>query len=136
MLDEWPLTCAACMLPVPLQRLDGEVGQGGLVVAVPPGALLGRLVHDRLFSEELNGQAIKTVRCRTEPANNEKGESGYPVREPVLEGVKINGRWVVIYSKYDIGCALENHKSSECLGHDHESALRLGSAVVMYALIH
>jgi hypothetical protein len=91
-------------------------------------------LSDDLFSEELNGEAIKRVRCRTETASGQKGESGYPSREPMLEGIKISGRWVVIYSKYDIGCALENHKSSECLGHDHESALKLGSAVVLYAL--
>ncbi|HEY1861486.1 MAG TPA: DUF4159 domain-containing protein, partial [Gemmataceae bacterium] len=35
-------------------------------------------LSDYLFSEELNGEAIKSVRCRTEPANNEKGEIGYP----------------------------------------------------------
>jgi hypothetical protein len=59
---------------------------------------------------------------------------GYPIVEPALEGIKVDGRWVVIYSKYDIGCALEKHASTECLGHDHESAVKLASAIVMYAL--
>ena len=54
--------------------------------------------------------------------------------DPHLEGIKINGRWAVIYSKYDIGCALEKHKSTDCLGHDPDSALRLGTAAVLYAL--
>ena len=60
---------------------------------------------------------------------------------PALEGIRVwldekhkDYRWVVIYSRYDIGCALEKHQSSDCLGHDYESALRLGSAVVLYAL--
>ncbi|HTU91400.1 MAG TPA: DUF4159 domain-containing protein, partial [Gemmataceae bacterium] len=53
---------------------------------------------------------------------------------PALEGIKYNGRWVVIYSKYDLGCALERHKSSDCLGHDYDSAVRLGRAAVLYAL--
>jgi hypothetical protein len=93
-------------------------------------------IGDELFSEELNGpkNAIATVRCRREPASDQRGDGGYKNVEPMLEGVKIGGRWVVIYSKYDIGCALEKIQSSECLGHDHESALRLGSAVVLYAL--
>jgi len=55
---------------------------------------------------------------------------------PYLEGIKIDGRWAVIYSKYDIGCALEKHQSSDCLGHDHASALRLASAAVLYAMQH
>jgi hypothetical protein len=93
-------------------------------------------ISDELFSEELNGpkNAITTVRCRREPANDQRGDGGYKNVEPMLEGVKIGGRWVVIYSKYDIGCALEKHQSSECLGHDHDSALKLGSAAVLYAL--
>ena len=53
---------------------------------------------------------------------------------PLLEGIKIDGRWVVVYSRYDVGCALEGHKSSDCLGHDKESALKIGAAVVLYAL--
>jgi hypothetical protein len=52
----------------------------------------------------------------------------------LLEGIKIDGRWVVVYSKYDLGCAIEGHKSADCLGYDKESALRIASAVVLYAL--
>jgi hypothetical protein len=90
-------------------------------------------LDDVLFSQELNGQAINTVRCRREKAD---GSPEAQMREvpPLLEGIKINNRWVVIYSKYDLGCALEKHKSSDCLGHDFDSAVRLGSAVVLYAL--
>jgi hypothetical protein len=53
---------------------------------------------------------------------------------PQLEGIKIGNRWAVIYSKYDIGCALEKHQSSDCLGHDYESAVKLAGAAVLYAL--
>jgi hypothetical protein len=48
--------------------------------------------------------------------------------------VKINGRWAIIYSKYDLGCALERTKSSDCLGHDFDSAALLGKAALLYAL--
>jgi len=84
---------------------------------------------DELFGANLNGSAITTVRCR-----RERGEAGYKDTAPALEGIKIDGRWVVIYSQYDIGCALEKHQSSDCLGYDHTSALRLASAAVLYAL--
>ena len=63
---------------------------------------------------------------------------GIPLRAasgpPQLEGIKIGGRWAVIYSKYDIGCALERHQSPDCLGHDYESAKTLARAVVLYAM--
>jgi hypothetical protein len=87
---------------------------------------------DDLFSQELNGAAITRVRCRHN--ENGKRDREYQEYEPFLEGVKINGRWAVIYSKYDIGCALEKTKSPDCLGHDYDSAVRLGTAVVLYAL--
>jgi hypothetical protein len=87
-------------------------------------------VTDELFSKELNGDALTdhNIRCRRER------NGPYRHMAPALEGVKVNGRWVVIYSRYDIGCALERHQSSDCLGYDPESALRLAGAAVLYTL--
>jgi uncharacterized protein DUF4159 len=56
-----------------------------------------------------------------------------PIR-PALEGIRQVDRWVVIYSKYDLGCALEKHPSSDCIGYDHQSALKLAGAAVLYYL--
>ena len=84
-------------------------------------------LDDYLFSAELNGKAIKTVMCRRDKAE-------YESVPPYLEGVKVDGRWAVIYSKFDIGCALEKHSSTDCKGHTHDSALEIGSAIVLYAL--
>ncbi|MHB1423273.1 MAG: DUF4159 domain-containing protein [Gemmataceae bacterium] len=91
-------------------------------------------LSDELFSAELNGQQIRTVRCRRPKADGRGVDPEYRELAPALEGIKYNGRWVVIYSKYDLGCALERHKSSDCLGHDYDSAVRLGRAAVLYAL--
>ncbi|MCC6420932.1 MAG: DUF4159 domain-containing protein [Gemmataceae bacterium] len=83
-----------------------------------------------LFSKNLNGEELtaQTIRCR-----RERGAE-YQLMAPALEGIKINGRWAVIYSRYDIGCALERHNSSACLGYDHESALKIAGAAVLYML--
>ncbi len=54
---------------------------------------------------------------------------------PQLEGVKINGRWAVIYSKYDIGCALERHQGLDCKGYTYESAMRIAANIVVYATL-
>jgi hypothetical protein len=90
---------------------------------------------DELYSKELNPEPIRTVRCRRERADGSGGpEAEFRDVAPHLEGIKIDGRWVVIYSKYDLGCALEKSKSTDCLGHDYESALKLAGAVVLYAL--
>jgi hypothetical protein len=83
---------------------------------------------DDLYSKDLNGTAVTTVRCRTTVPGDFREVA------PYLEGIKVGNRWAIIYSKYDIGCALEKHQSTDCRGHDHDSALKLGSAAVMYAL--
>lgn len=54
---------------------------------------------------------------------------------PQLEGVKINGHWAVIYSKYDIGCALERHMAFDCKGYTPESALRIATNIVIYSTL-
>ncbi len=60
---------------------------------------------------------------------------GGKVGWPELEGVKIDGRWAVIYSKYDLGCALQKQASLECKGYTHESAMRIATNIVVYATL-
>jgi serine/threonine protein kinase len=52
---------------------------------------------------------------------------------PQLEGVKINDHWAVIYSKYDIGCALDHSAGIDCKGYTYESAVAIAGNVVQYA---
>lgn len=93
---------------------------------IPPG--------DPLFGAEINGTGITTVRLRREKPDGRGVEAEFRETPPLLEGIRIDGRWVVIYSRYDIGCALENHQSSDCAGYDKTSAFRLASAAVLYQL--
>jgi Domain of unknown function (DUF4159) len=90
-------------------------------------------LRDEIYSKALNGVDIDKVHCRRAGPNG-KVMPEYQVVPPSLEGIKYNGRWVVIYSKYDIGCALENHAATDCLGHDRASAMLLARAAVLYAL--
>ena len=99
-----------------------------------PGKKLERIpLDDILYSDKLNGRAITSVKCRREKADG-SATLEYEEMAPELEGVKIDNRWVIIYSKYDIGCALEKNKSSACRGHDPESARILAAAAVLYSL--
>jgi len=54
---------------------------------------------------------------------------------PQLEGVKINGHWSLIYSKLDVGCALERHQGLDCKGYTPETALRIATNVVIYSTL-
>ena len=61
--------------------------------------------------------------------------AGGKVDYPELEGVKVDGRWAVIYSKLDLGCALQKQAGIECKGYTHESALRIATDIVIYATL-
>ena len=91
-------------------------------------------LNDELYSRDLNGEPIELVRCRRPGADGQRGRPELQLVPPALEGVKYKGRWIVIYSKYDLGCALEKAPSPECIGHDYDSAVKLGRAAVLYAL--
>lgn len=52
-----------------------------------------------------------------------------------LEGIKIGNRWAVIYSKYDLGCALERHQGLDCKGYNYESALKIATNIVIYSTL-
>jgi hypothetical protein len=54
---------------------------------------------------------------------------------PQLEGVKIDNHWAIIYSKFDIGCALERHTGMGCKGYVHESAVRIAANIVIYSTL-
>ena len=52
---------------------------------------------------------------------------------PALEGVRIDGHWAIIYSKLDLGCALERHAGIDCKGYTHDSAVRIAANIVIYS---
>lgn len=130
-----------------LENLRANLGTGGLLLAdaccgspafdaafrdfakklFPDNPLVAIPPTDPLFSAAVAGSPITSVKVRT-------GPGGFDVAPPALEGIAVDGRWAVIYSRYDLGCALEKHAAGDCKGHDHDSALRLAGAAVMYLL--
>ncbi len=103
-----------------------------------PEASMRRIpVTEPLFAAAAGGYGIQKVR-RRDPAQQQADQ---PLRaprvrevEPELEGLQIDGRWAVIFSPYDISCALEKHESLECRGYTREDAARIGLNVLMYTL--
>lgn len=94
-----------------------------------PGKELERVpVKDFLFSSKLTGIDLDETTIRGRIKSGEDPRS----MAPFLEGIRVDGRWAVLYSKYDIGCALERHSTSDCLGYTPESAYRIATAAVLY----
>ncbi|QDU64377.1 hypothetical protein Pan216_52670 [Planctomycetes bacterium Pan216] len=82
-------------------------------------------VEHELFTQEI-GYDLSKVKLSKALGSREVA--------PVLEGLEIDGRYAIIFSPYDIGCALERHQGSDCKGYTHEAALKLASNVILYAL--
>ncbi len=105
--------------------------------AVLPGTSLERIPPESvLFSKAAGGFDIRKV-SRRDPVEQQDDQ---PLRtrvrdvEPELEGIQIEGRWAVIFSRYDISCALEKHESLECRGYSRDDAARISLNVLMYTL--
>lgn len=92
-------------------------------------------VTHRLFSEEV-GYEIRRVRRRSieNAAANAPLATNVREVEPYLEGIEVDGRLVVIYSKYDISCALERQATLSCEGYLPEDAVKLALNIVLYSL--
>ena len=80
------------------------------------------------------GYDIREVTLR-EPAG---GDGPMNVRKrqmpPKLEGVRMGDRWALIFSPYDLSCALEKQNSLECTGYSREDAEKIALNVLLYSL--
>jgi hypothetical protein len=101
----------------------------------PDHALAPIAVSHPMFSTNFGGFDLKKV-GRREPRLREAGGMRSAIRqvEPELEGLQMGGAYAVIFSPYDLSCALERHESLECAGYIREDAARIGLNVVLYAL--
>lgn len=108
-----------------------------LVQQLFPNADFKRLpVTHELFTDKTFAN-IQTVKRRVPEQINEDKPLEVVEREvePYLEAIEINGRLAVIYSKYDISCALERQVSVACPGYIPEDALKIAMNIVMYSLL-
>jgi hypothetical protein len=107
------------------------------IQAIFPDAKWQRIPADHpIFTSEYRGFDLKTVSLRDPQARgaDDKLTARVVKTEPFLEGLEIDGRYAVIFSPYDLSCALENSQSLECKGYTRDDAARIGANIVLYAL--
>lgn len=89
-----------------------------------------------MFTEKIGHKITTVTRRRLIPGS---ATASLQVREeqgpPLLEGIEIDGRLAVIYSRYDISCALEQQASLACDGYVPADAVRIAVNVVLYSLL-
>jgi hypothetical protein len=93
------------------------------------------ITHE-LFSQGIGFDIRRVKRRIPESGNpNDPLDSTFREGEPLLEGIELNGRYCIIYSKYDLSCALERQASVACAGYEHHDAVRIAVNVIRYALL-
>jgi hypothetical protein len=106
-----------------------------MALLLPDQPLVEIPAADAMFTaKDYGGYDIREVTLR-EPAG---GDGPLATRKrriaPKLEGIRIADRWAVIFSPYDISCALEKQNSMECTGYDRDDAEKIALNVLLYSL--
>jgi hypothetical protein len=107
------------------------------MAAIFPKSPLQRIpANDPLWTTRYGGFDLATV-TRRDP---QPASAGGPLRAmlrkvpPELEAIKFGDRYAVLFSPFDISCALEKHDSLECRGYIREDAAKIGLNVLLYGI--
>ncbi len=89
-----------------------------------------------LFTSEFGGVSLQTVSRRIPQQLEENGPMKIVIREgePYLEGITLGDRLAVIFSPYDLSCALESREAIDCEGYVRADAAQIGLNVILYSL--
>ena len=107
------------------------------MAAMFPDRKLERIpASDPLLGTTYGGSDLRIVSRRdpSPPAAGQPLEAPIHKVPPDLEGIKFGDRWGVVFSQYDLSCALEKRDSLECRGYIRKDAARIGLNVVLYSL--
>ncbi len=108
------------------------------IAAVLPAQKLEEIrPDDPLFTANAyGGYDIREVTLREPAAGDGPMRARKRKIAPRLEGVKIGDRWAVIFSPYDLSCALEKQASLECTGYGRDDAEKIALNILLYSLNH
>ena len=122
----------ACCSAAPFDKSFRELAK-----ALYPDKPLTRIpITHELYSTKI-GHDLRTVRRRGADQTGGRGVIANAIitGEPILEGIEIDGRYVLIYSKYDISCALERQSAIACEGYVSEDATKLAVNIIQYFML-
>ncbi|MFM8253356.1 MAG: DUF4159 domain-containing protein [Planctomycetota bacterium] len=107
-----------------------------LKMMFPESRLVRIGANHPLLSNQLRGFDISSVTLRD--PQSRVGDDPLVARqvktEPWLEALEIDGRLAVVFSPYDVSCALENQTSLDCKGYIKADAAKIAVNVLLYAL--
>ncbi len=131
-----------------VERMQRYLKAGGMLLA---DACCGRLAFDRAFRREI-AKVLPDHRLESLPADHPLYTSHYEVSSveytprtqedygnlsvPTMEGIMLDGRLAVAYSRLDLGNGWEQFAHPYSYGYSDKDALQLGTNVLVYAVTH
>jgi hypothetical protein len=129
-------------------RLQRYLQAGGMLIA---DACCGRLAFDLAFRRELAkvfpGQRLEPLPLNhpvynihndirtVEYTPRAQEDLGVPA-VPALEGITLDGRLAVVYSRFDLGNGWEQFPHPYSYGYRDQDALQIGTNLLVYAVTH
>lgn len=129
-------------------RLQRYLKAGGILLA---DACCGRMAFDLAFRREIAkvfpGQKLQRLppdhplyHChydvvRVDYTPRVREDFG-PLSAPELEGLTVDGRLAVVYSRFDLGNGWEQFPHAYSYGLKDEAALQIGTNAIVYAITH
>ncbi len=133
---------------VEVERLRGYLAAGGMLLA---DACCGRLSFDAAFRREMR-RVLPDHRLEPLPADHPIYHTVFdistvrytplverdygPMNTPTLEGITIDGKLAVVYSRFDLGDGWEMFPHPYTRGYSSEDAIKIGVNALAYALTH
>jgi hypothetical protein len=129
-------------------RLQRYLKAGGMLFA---DACCGRMAFDAAFRREIR-KVLPEHKLQKLPLDHPLYRAHYDIRRvdytprvredfgpldaPELEGITLDGRLAVVYSRFDLGNGWEQFPHAYSYGYKDESALQIGTNVIVYAVTH
>lgn len=129
-------------------RLQRYLKAGGMLLA---DACCGRMAFDTAFRQQI-AKVLPEHKLEKLPADHPIYHAHYDIQRvdytprvredfgpsdtPELEGITLDGRLAVVYSRFDLGNGWEQFPHAYSYGYKDESALQIGTNVIVYAITH
>lgn len=120
---------AVCASPAFSKSIEAELAE-----VLPGEELVDVPADDALFTGKYGGFKIEKLQYRLQTTDREGKTAAKTVESaPKLKGIARDGRWIFLFSPYDVSCALENKVATNCEGLTQKSAFYLATNVLFYA---
>jgi hypothetical protein len=129
-------------------KLQRYLKAGGMLLA---DACCGRMAFDTAFRREI-AKVLPQAKLERLPLDHPIYHSHYDIKtvdytprvredfgpfdSPELEGITVEGKLAVVYSKFDLGNGWEQFPHAYAYGLKDESALQIGTNVIIHAVTH